>query len=142
AVATDDVIDAGEAAAGVTVSGTAEIGSIVAVTWGGITKTATMDGSGNWQAVFPQAEVPADGASQISATATDAAGNVSAAGTRDVNVDTAPVPGAPDAPVISAVAVDDIVDAVEGAANVAVSGTAEAGSIVTVIWGSTTKDNV
>src|SRR5690606_6249090 len=86
--------------------------------------------------------VPADGASQISATATDAAGNVSAAGTRDVTVDTAPAPGAPDAPVISAVAVDDVVDAMEGAANVAVSGTAEAGSTVTVIWGSTTKNNV
>src|SRR5690606_18878703 len=142
AVAADDVVDAGEAAAGVLVAGTAEPGSTVQVTWGDTTKPATMDDAGNWEVSFSQAELPADGVTQISATATDAAGNVSPAGIREVTVDTAVDPGAPDAPAINAVAGDDSVDATEAAANVTVSGTAEPDSTVTVIWGSTTKDNV
>lgn len=141
-VAANDVVDAGEAAAGVLVAGTAEPGSTVQVTWGDTTKPATMDDAGNWEVSFSQAELPADGVTQISATATDAAGNVSPAGIREVTVDTAVDPGAPDAPVINAVAGDDVVDATEAAANVTVSGTAEPDSTVTVIWGSTTKDNV
>ncbi|MFA7505003.1 MAG: Ig-like domain-containing protein [Burkholderiaceae bacterium] len=142
AVATDDVVDAGEAAAGVTVSGTAEAGSIVAVSWGDTTQEATADSTGNWTTTFLQAAIPADGASTISAIATDAAGNASQPGTRDVTIDTAADPGSPAAPVINDVATDNTVDAAEAASNVTVSGTAEAGSAVTVIWGGLTKADI
>ncbi len=141
-VAGDNVVDAAEAAAaaGVAVSGTAEAGSTVTVTWGSSAKTATADGSGNWSVNFASGEVPADGDTTISATARDAAGNTSVAGTRAVVVDTAVADiTAPDAPVIASVAGDNIVNAAEATAGVAVAGTAEAGSTVEVTWGSATK---
>ncbi|MEY4756814.1 MAG: hypothetical protein RJA34_1712 [Pseudomonadota bacterium] len=134
AVATDDVVNLAEKTAGVSVSGTAEAGASVAVTWGSTTKTVTAMG-GAWSTSFSGAEVPADASTTISAIATDAAGNASSVGTRTVVLDSA----APAAPVISAVATDDVVNLAEKTAGVSVSGTAEAGASVAVIWGSTTK---
>jgi len=140
AVAGDNVVSAAEAAAGVAVAGTAEAGSTVTVTWGSTTKTATADAAGAWSVNFAAGEVPADGPSTINATARDAAGNTSTAGTLAVVVDAAATDTtAPGAPVIGAVATNDIVNAAEAAAGVAVAGTAEAGSTVAVTWGSTTK---
>jgi hypothetical protein len=136
-VAGDGVVDADEAAAGVAVSGTAEAGSTVTVTWGSTVKTATADAGGNWSVNFAQAELPADGPSTISVTARDAAGNVSSATEQAVTIDTAGADTTPpEAPIIAAVAGDDIVNAAEAADPVVVSGTAEAGSTVTVTWGS------
>ena len=133
-VAGDNAVNAAEKLAGVTVSGTAEAGSSVAVTWGSVTKTVTATG-GTFSASFAAADVPVDGSSTISAVATDAAGNKSAAGTRAVAVDTA----APSAPAVSVVALDNVVNAAEKLAGVTVSGTAETGSSVAVTWGSITK---
>ncbi|MFC7050150.1 beta strand repeat-containing protein [Emcibacter nanhaiensis] len=133
AVAGDDLVGSAEAAAGVTVTGTAEVGASVEVTWGSTTKTVSTDASGAWSAAFDSGEVPADGASTVSAVATDASGNESTADTRPVTIDTS----APTAPVISEVATDDIVNATEKTAGVTVSGTAEANSVVTVTWGET-----
>jgi hypothetical protein len=130
AVTTDNVVNGAEKTAGVAVSGTAEAGASVAVTWGTTTKTVTATG-GNWTANFALAEVPADGNTSVSAVATDVAGNVSAAGTRAVTVDTAVA-----APVV---ADENVVNAVEKTAGVDVSGTAEAGASVAVTWGTTTK---
>lgn len=139
-VAGDGVVDAGEAAAGVAVSGTAEAGSTVTVTWGSTVKTATADAGGNWSVNFAPAELPADGPSTVSVTARDAAGNVSRATEQTVTIDAAtPDTTPPDAPVIGAVAGDNVVNAAEAAAGVEVSGAAEAGSTVAVTWGSTTK---
>lgn len=132
-VATDNVVNGAEKTAGLAVSGTAEAGSSVAVTWGATTKTVTATG-GNWTANFASADLPADGATTISAVATDLAGNVSVAGTKAVNVDTAVA-----APVVAAVATDSVVNAAEKTAGVAVSGTAEAGASVVVTWGATSK---
>jgi len=134
-VAGDNAVNAAERTAGVPVSGTAEAGSTVTVTWGTTSKTATADASGNWSVNFASGEVPANGSTTISATARDAAGNASTAGTRAVTVDTA----APTTPVVDAVAVDDVVNAAERTAGVAVTGDAEAGSTVTVTWGTTSK---
>jgi len=139
-VAGNGTVDAAEAAAGVAVSGTAEANSTVTVTWGTTSKTATADANGAWSVNFTQAELPADGPSTISATARDAAGNVSSAGTQAVTVNIgAPDTTAPDAPVIAAVAGDDVVNAAEAGGGVDVSGTAEAGSTVEVTWGSATE---
>jgi len=88
-VAVDDRVNAAEKSAGVTVSGTAEAGSQVTVTWGSTTKTVTATGGGTWSASFASGEIPADGSTTIKATATDAAGNKSAERTHSVTIDTA-----------------------------------------------------
>ncbi|MEZ5729573.1 MAG: Ig-like domain-containing protein [Burkholderiaceae bacterium] len=133
-VATDNTVNSAEKAAGVTVGGTAEAGSTVAVTWGTTTHSATADGAGNYSVSFAAAELPAGGTTSIAATATDAAGNASAAASASVLVDTS----APAAPTIAAVATDDIVNSAEATAGVAVTGAAEANSTVAVTWGGTT----
>jgi len=124
AVASDNIVNAAEAAAGVAVSGTAEAGSTVTVTWGATSKTATADASGKWSVNFASGEVPADGSTTISATARDAAGNTSVAGTHPVTVDTT-APGAPTATA-----------GVDGS----VTGTAEAGSTVKLGSATVTAD--
>ncbi|MFT4099515.1 MAG: Ig-like domain-containing protein [Burkholderiaceae bacterium] len=94
-VATDNIVNAAEAAAGVTVTGTAGSNASVAVTWDGRTETVTADSNGVWTASFGPSHgnpVPADGAWAIEA----AAGGSSAA--RGVIVDTVG-PTAPAAPV-------------------------------------------
>ncbi|MFP7476840.1 Ig-like domain-containing protein [Terribacillus saccharophilus] len=102
-----------------TLSGTAEANSTINITLpDGSTATATTDANGNWSTAIP-AQQPGG---TISATATDAAGNRSAAGTSTVtNADTE----APAAPVINPVDSEDTT----------VSGTAEAGSTITLTLG-------
>jgi hypothetical protein len=136
-VTADNVVNTAEKTAGVAVSGTAEAGASVSVTWGTTTKTVTAT-DGSWTANFASGEVPTDDSTTISAVATDVAGNVSAKGEQTVTVDTAVA-----APVIAAVAADNVVNAAEKTAaektaGVAVSGTAEAGASVSVTWGATT----
>src|SRR5690606_14368798 len=133
-VAGDNAVNADEAADGVVVSGTAESGSTVAVTWDGVTRSATATG-GSWSITFPSTDFgPAanqinDGSHTISAIATDPAGNVSTAGTRTVSVDTA-APAAPE--IDQPIAGDNAVTADEAADGVVVRGTAESGSPVAV----------
>jgi hypothetical protein len=133
AVTTDNIVNAAEKTAGVAVSGTAEAGASVAVTWGTTTKSVTATG-GNWTANFTSTEVPADGSTSASAVATDLAGNVSIAGTKAVTVDTTVA-----SPVVAAVTTDNLVSGAEKTSGVVVSGTAEAGASVAVTWGATTK---
>jgi len=131
-VATDNQVNASEKTAGVTVTGTAEAGSTVSVTWGGNTKTATATG-GNWSVSYASGEIPADGDTTISATATDAAGNASAAGSRSVSIDTT----APSAQSTNAVASDNIINA--GEQNSAITGTNESGASVALSLGGNTR---
>lgn len=84
----NDIVTAAEKTAGVTVSGTAEALATVTVTWGGISKTTTADALGAYSTSFASGEIPADGATTITATARDAAGNTSTAASRPVTVDT------------------------------------------------------
>ena len=72
----DDVINLAERDAGVTMTGTVEPGSGVEVTIGSVTRTASVDGSGNWSVDFTAADIP-DGEYVANATivATDSAGN-------------------------------------------------------------------
>jgi hypothetical protein len=92
-VAGNDVINGTETGSAIT--GTAEAGASVALTLGtGNVRTVTADGSGNWSYTLVAADITAmgQGAETLSATATDTAGNVGAAGTRAITVDTvAPV---------------------------------------------------
>jgi uncharacterized delta-60 repeat protein len=105
-----------------TLAGTAEAGSTVRVTLdGSLVGTVTASPSGAWS--FTPPSPLAEGAHTVTATATDAAGNVSApAASRNFTVDSV----APAAPVITAPA------AVVSTQRPAITGTAEAGSTVRV----------
>src|SRR5690606_10844734 len=73
-VSTDGIVDPSEAAAGVTISGTGDEGSIVTTNWGGVEKTATVTG-GIWSVAYDALDVPAAGLSTVTATAESAGGN-------------------------------------------------------------------
>ncbi|MCW2400089.1 putative Ig domain-containing protein [Sphingobium sp. B2D3C] len=87
AVAGDDLVNQAETQAPVSVSGTAEAGTSITVTWGTTSKTVTTAANGTWTASFAANELPADGAYTVTAKATDAAGNISATGSRPVTID-------------------------------------------------------
>jgi len=74
----------------------------------------------------------ANSVNHLSATVTDAASNVSVAGTLNVTHDSI----APVAPVVNAVAGNDVVNFAEAAAGFNISGTGEAGAAVTVSFDS------
>ena len=116
----DDLINAAEAAGGVTVSGTAEIGSTLTVN--GV--AVTVDASGGWTTSVATA---GDGLLTVTAVATDAAGN-SATATHDLTVDTL----APAVAITTIEGGDDLINAAEAAGGVTVSGTAEIGATLTV----------
>ncbi|WP_269714001.1 Ig-like domain-containing protein [Caulobacter sp. NIBR2454] len=94
-VAADDVISANEVS-GLTVTGTAEAGSIVKLTIGGAVRTASLSGT-TWTYAVTANDLRAmgAGAETLSVTATDAAGNVSTPATLPITVDAAAVPPAP-----------------------------------------------
>ena len=125
----DGVISGSEVGEALTVSGMTESGSTVSVELGGVTATAVVATDGSWTATFPAGSI-ATGTytSTMTATATDAAGNVDTA-TTSVQVDTeaglltidsTPVEG------------DDVVNEAEASDGVVLTGTADAGAVVTV----------
>ena len=111
------------------ISGSAEPNSTVKVTENGVLLcTATTNTSGNWSCTpnLPMAE----GTHTISATATDAGGNVSPATTRNFTVDTQ----APVAPVVSTPAVGSVSPSTQPV----IGGTGEPGATITVKEGPNT----
>ncbi len=131
----DTEIDAAEAAAGVTFTGTGREETEITVAFGDETATTTVGTDNTWSVTFAAEDLPADGAHEVSVTATTevetAEGTptevTSAAQTAQVTLDAT----VPDAPVIATVAGDDVIDATE-ADSLTISGTAEAGATVTV----------
>ena len=102
----DDLINAAEAAGGITVSGTAEIGSTLTVNGAAV----TVDASGGWTTSVTPA---GDGPLAVTAVATDAAGN-SATATHQLTVDTAP----PAVAITTIEGGDDLIDAAEAAGGI------------------------
>lgn len=134
-VAGDNRVNLREKELGVEVRGTVRNladGQEVTVVWGGVSKTAVVANQA-WAITFTSAEVPADGETQIRASAQDDAGNTSASVTQAVVVRTE---GAWID--IGMVADDDIINQTEAAAPVTISGTTSlpAGSQLTVNWGA------
>ena len=125
----DGVINATEAAQGIVMTGTVEPGSSVMVQLGQISRAATVAADGTWTGSFARSDIPAGTyTSTMTATATDAAGNVDSV-SQTVTVDTeagsltiSPLP----------VEGDDVVNAAEASDGVAISGTADAGAVVQV----------
>lgn len=127
----DGIITGPEKAAGAVLSGTAEAGGSVEIQLGTTTKTATVGADGKWETTLAPAELPAaDGEYTMTVTAIDAAGNRGPASTSKVIVNASGT-----AAVIAFIGTDDIINAAEAAAPVAVTGTAQAGASVKVTLG-------
>ncbi|EIR8567106.1 BapA-related adhesin SiiEA [Escherichia coli] len=138
-IATDDVINAAEKGADLTLSGTTtnvELGQTVTVTFGGKNYTASVASDGSWTATVPAADLASlpEGSASALASVSNINGN-SASAVHNYSVDSS----APTI-IINTVASDNIVNASEADAGVTVSGstTAEAGQIVTITLNSPT----
>lgn len=81
-----NVVNHQQKAAGVTLSGTAESGSTLTLTWGSGNSKSQPVSNGSWNLHFDGDEIPTDG-SDIEVSVTDRAGNVSQILTRSVTVD-------------------------------------------------------
>jgi hypothetical protein len=115
------------AAAGQALTGTAEAGSTVAVYDGDLViGSASADANGNWSYALA---LP-DGAHSLTATATDAAGNTSAASAALAFTQDTVAPNAPS--MADAAIANGYVDKANDTASQVLTGTAEAGSSVTV----------
>ncbi|MEP1768703.1 MAG: Ig-like domain-containing protein [Sulfitobacter sp.] len=135
----DGVINAEEAGQSLTVTGMTEPGSSVVVELGGATATAVVAADGSWTATFAAGSVTSGTyTATMTATATDAAGNVDTA-TTSVTVDT-------DAGVLTIdstpVEGDDVVNEAEASDGVVLTGTADAGAVVTVTLEGVSKNVV
>lgn len=137
-VETDGVINAVEASDGVTLTGTAQPGSTVEVTFGSVTRSATVDAAGNWSAAFVAADVPT-GETEVAVTAvaTDAAGN-SATAIGSVTVDTL----VNTLGYTSTAGGDGTINAAEAASGLVVTGVVEPGSSVVVTLGGVSTNAV
>ncbi|MEO0380789.1 MAG: Ig-like domain-containing protein, partial [Pseudomonadota bacterium] len=134
----DGVINAAEAASGMVVTGNTEPGSTVVVTMGTTSIPAVVAAEGSWTANFSSdAIVPGTYSSQVTATATDAAGNTRSI-SQPVNVDTeaslltiaGPIEG------------DDIINGVEASDGVILTGNADPGALVSVTMNGVTHQAV
>ncbi|MCQ4444924.1 Ig-like domain-containing protein [Enterobacter cloacae] len=126
-VAGDNVINASEASAGVTLSGTttAEVGQTVSVTLGGKSYTTQVQQGGIWSVNVPGTDLSAlaDNGYTVQVSVNDAAGNPGSAG-KAITLDTTP-------PTVSfnAVAGDDVINSVEHGQAQIVSGSATGANV-------------
>ncbi|PZX09530.1 Ig-like domain-containing protein [Celeribacter halophilus] len=127
----DNVINAAEASDGVWISGTATAGETVTVTLAGVSHTVTSTPSGTYSAFFAASEITAgEYDSTVTATLTDAAGNSTTVQSA-VEIDTF-VSNFAETGVQGGA--DGVVSYAEAQAGVALSGTVEVGSTVTVTY--------
>ena len=127
----DNVINAAEASDGVWISGTATAGETVTVTLAGVSHTVNSTPSGTYSAFFAASEITAgEYDSTVTATLTDAAGNSTTVQSA-VEIDTF-VSNFAETGVQGGA--DGVVNAAEAQAGVALSGTVEVGSTVTVTY--------
>ncbi|HCA7456010.1 TPA: Ig-like domain-containing protein [Enterobacter roggenkampii] len=123
-VAGDNVINAAEVAAGQTLSGTvanAEVGNTVTVTIGGNSYTATVQNDLTWSVNVPSDVLTAlgNGSLSVTATVTNGHGNTGT-GEREIAID-ANLPGLR----VDTVAGDDVINTIEHAQNLIVSGSSD-----------------
>ncbi|MCC2918689.1 Ig-like domain-containing protein [Enterobacter hormaechei subsp. xiangfangensis] len=123
-IAGDNVINAAEVAAGQTLSGTvanAEAGNTVTVTIGGYSYTATVQNNLSWSVNVPSDVLTAlgNGSLSVTATVTNGHGNTGT-GEREIAID-ANLPGLR----VDTVAGDDVLNTIEHAQNLIVSGSSD-----------------
>jgi hypothetical protein len=134
-VTSDNVLNASEKGAGITLSGTVdnvEDGQTVNVIFAGHHYITTVQTGGTWSVNVPAADIlnQADGNVQLQVSVTNAAGN-SASAAQGVHIDTA----AP-ALIINSITSDDVLNAIELLSDLTLSGTstAEAGQMVNITF--------
>ncbi|WP_420485040.1 Ig-like domain-containing protein [Enterobacter asburiae] len=134
-VTDDNVLNAAEKGQDLVISGTTssvEAGQTVTITFAGKTYTTTVDGNGDWTYTVPAADLSGlkDGDASVQVSVTNVNGNA-ASSAQEFSVDT-------DAPTvtISTISSDNMLNAVEAAQDLTLSGTstAEAGQTVTVTF--------
>lgn len=136
AIEGDDTINAVERADGVMLTGTATPGLTVEVALGGVTHSVVASANGQWSSLFAAGEIPQGTYdAPISATITDGAGNTRSV-SDTVHVDTAVMNLTQ---ITNPIAGDNIINATEAAGGLALDGTVEAGSSVSVMFGSTSR---
>ncbi|WP_372835958.1 Ig-like domain-containing protein, partial [Puniceibacterium confluentis] len=126
----DGVVNAAERAEGVALAGQAEPGAAVMVTMGSTTQPATVAADGSWTVTFSADQVPTGETTvPVSATSTDAAGNVATA-SGEVAIDTLvrdfAITGTPGG-------ADGVINAAEAAQGLTLTGTTEPGATVTLV---------
>ncbi|MDU4092361.1 MAG: Ig-like domain-containing protein, partial [Pantoea sp.] len=128
-VAGDGILSGPEQGTPLTLSGSGSPGDTIAVTLNDITYNTTVGSDGNWSVTVPVSDLAAlaDGGYVLNATATSPAGGVITQQTL-LNVDTV----APTLSLNTPIAGDGYLNNSEAGAPLAVSGSAEAGSTVTV----------
>ncbi|MFW8595388.1 Ig-like domain-containing protein [Cribrihabitans neustonicus] len=132
----DGTVNAAEDAAGITLTGTVDPGATVVVGLGSVSRTATVDDTGNWAVSFEDGDIPAGTYNAgVVITATDAAGNSEQIiETLAVDTEVTPLTAEPDQ------TADDVLNRAEHAAGLTLTGTVEAGSAVEVTIGGVTRD--
>ncbi|MFD0857750.1 Ig-like domain-containing protein [Roseovarius aquimarinus] len=125
----DGVINAAEAAQGLTVSGTGEPGMRVDVTLAGQTVQGQVAADGSWTASFAPGQIPAGTRVEtMTATATDMAGNVAEA-SRQISLDTDPNTVTINTATVEG---DGIVNGAEARGGIDITGSATPGASVVV----------
>ena len=132
-VAGDDVLNAAETAAGVILTGRTEAGSTAYVSFGGVTRPATVSADGTWTATL-SGVAGGDYAETVQITSVDRAGNA-ASSTRTVRVDTK-----------TAVSInagqgagDDVISGLERSGGVTFAGRGEPGASVSITVGGVSR---
>ena len=134
----DGVINAAEAASGLVVTGITEPGSTVVVSLGGTSATAVVSPNGSWTAGFPGDVIaPGTYATQVTATATDGAGN-----TRSINQAVSVDTEASVLTIAGPIEGDGIINGVEASDGVVLSGNADPGALVSVTMNGVTQQAV
>jgi hypothetical protein len=134
AVTGDNKINAADITAGLTLSGTAVANGKVRLNWGTGDVLVDVDGEGNWSTPWDLAKLPDDGSRTLSVTAINTIGNVSQTVDQIVTIDRQVLP-----PTVESIATDGKVNAAEKAQGITVTGLAEAGASVTIVWGISSK---
>lgn len=135
AIAVDNMVNAVEAAGGVTMTCIAQSGATVSVQWNGATLPVTVAANGTWAVTFPASGITGGTYDTMATvTATDRAANTATA-TRDVHVDTQMSVAINE----SQVGGDNIVSGAERTTGIALNGTAEVGSSVQVTFEGVTR---
>lgn len=134
----DGIVNFDESGQSITMAGTVEVGSTVSINLHGVVMPATVNGStGAWTVTYPGGTLPGgEYSTSVTVTATDAAGNTSSL-SETVQVDTVAGDLALSTQPIE---LDDVVNFDEASNGVVINGTATAGLIVTVGFGSSSMD--
>ncbi len=128
-IAGDNTINAIEHEAGVTLTGMAEAGATVVVTFNGANHTATVAADGSWSLTLTSADIPeGQYEAAVTATATDAAGNVASTAQTTVQIDTLAYVAFSTTPVEG----DNVINAAEASDGVTLTGMTKAGSAVVI----------